>query len=239
MLLSSPITFTDNLIVDEIAMMFPAHEYLHLGAQADKSIVERTFELYNKQFTKSLYIHQHFVIDNLNNRTVLRIDSFNNRPNLAGLLEQIVLDDKPFNFSGIVIFENGIHADNLHIGQLIDNSGYGAVHEDKIFNVSEIFNDVLTQEDGVIQSMRIKGNVKFTKFPPVFQNSPSAELPPVFNGHGGSNLKVELVNGINVTEYFSLVVPQPGLNDEDPLGQKKAAPIGGVKTFSNGLKVFR
>lgn len=224
-LLNSPITFTDDLIVDDIAMMFDATQYLHLDAHADQPIESRVFPLLNKQFTKSLHIHDHFVIDNPRNVTTLRIDSFNGRANLPGLLETIVLDGQPLVFNGMAIFDDGFAADHMVITQLIDNTGYDDVREDHTFNVTEIFADILRQEIGIIKSLRVVGNVTFSKFPPVYE------------GKSGADLQVELVNGVRVSEYFSQVVPQPGLNDRDPLQQQTPHPIGGVKTFEGGLDV--
>lgn len=224
-LLNSPITFTDRLIVNHIAMMFNANEYLHLTSQNSVPFESRLFELRNKQFTNSIHIQHHFMIDNPNNATVLRIANFNDQSNLDAFLKSILLDDRPFDFNGIVVFEDGFGADNLLIGQLIDNHGYEDVRHDHVFNISELFTNILQQENGIIKSMRVQGNVTFTKF------------PPVYHGHIGSDLLVQTVNGLNVTEYFGLVVPKPGLNEDDPLKHQTAPLIGGVKTFSAGLEV--
>lgn len=223
--LNTPMTFTNHLIVDHIVMSIDLNRYLHIGAH-DKSIPfdARAFQLKNKHFHQ-LNVKHHLLIDSPLNGTTLHIENLNEHKNLKGILSKIVLDDKPFKYDGIVVFEDGFGGENVVIGNLIDNHGYDNVRHDHLFNISQIFVNILQQKSGIIRTIKVKGNVTFTKF------------PQIFDGKEGADLLVGTVNGINVTEYLSLVVARPGPHDDDPFKHQEASPIGGVKTFKEGLQV--
>lgn len=176
--------------------------------------------LYNKQFTNALYVKGDLVIENPYNVTKLLVQDFNQHKNLPNIMSSAILDTKPIEFENLVIFEDGIGADNLIVHELIDNEGFENVRYDHRFNLTEIFLNVMALKSGVINSIIVKGNVTFTKF------------PPIFNGVDRADTFVGVLNGVNVSEYFNLVVAKPTAS-----GHKDKVPaIGGIKSF-NDLQV--
>lgn len=212
---NQPLNF-ERVIINHMNMDFDATRLFHVD-NSDKLC------LYNKRFTNNLRARGDLVIENPYNTTAFYIHDFNEHKNLSDVLHGIALDIKPLEFDNTIIFEDGIGADNLIIHKLIDNEGFENVRYDHQFNVSELFANLMKLKSGIIKSIVVKGNATFTKFPPSF-----------YNGNG-ANTYIKMLNGVNVSEYFSLVVRKPTSSSYNSFDHNKVPDIGGLKTFNELL----
>lgn len=208
--IKSPITFTDNLIVDHLSMKFDVDDFVQRSKQ-----LNRTSNLFGenvrKRFAKHLFIDNNVIVksdDGIN----VAIKHLNDNPSLESSLNSLISFDRWKEIPGIVVFDGNLDAEDITIAKFVDNSN----HSNKTYDLNNVLSNIFNLRENRIRLLEVNGDVRFNS------NSNEPQL---------DSLNIDKLNGLDLTKYLADIVSKEDIDRETPII------IGGRKIFSSNVNV--
>lgn len=205
--LSSPIIFSDRLIVDDIVMLLDTDQFVRRNRPV--SPTDPLFDgTVRKEFAGTVHIDNDLAV--MSEQTAeITIDNFNDRQSLRGYFDNMVRIDDQQSVVGTLIFDGHLFANNFTVSAFIDNAGKDASSPYDIpFDVNNLLSEIFNLRENRIERMQLNGNVQFTQ---------------------SNQLSVGLLNGLPLSDYLALVVVQQQSN--------QTIQIFGTKTFAGDVTI--
>lgn len=185
--LSSPITFSGHLLVDEIVMLFDTDQFVHRYRSAplfDSSV--------RKEFTGIVYIADDLTVSSVESADII-IDNFNDHQSLRNTFDTMILIDQTQSVGGTLIFDGHLFVNNFTVSAFIDNANNNETTPyDSIFDVNNLLGEIFNLRENRIEYLQLNGNVQFVQ---------------------SDRLSIGTFNGLPLTDYLALVVSQQRSNE--------------------------
>lgn len=205
--LSTPITFTGNLIVDDIGMLFDTEQFVRRNRPAPQA--DPLFDnAVRKEFAGGVFIAGDLAMISDHSADII-IDSFNEHQSLREHFDEMISIDKTESVGGTLIFDGHLFVNNFTVAAFIDNAGNEVTTPyDSRFDINQLLGEIFNLRENRIEYLQLNGNAQFTQ---------------------STQLSVGIFNGIPLADYLALVVLQQQSNE--------TIQIFGTKTFADDVSI--